>query len=155
MPPTFLYLMALIVWVGFAVAVWAVASVLAVLPRSRRTGLRLASAMACTFPAVIAYQLLAAPIVAALLLGMRLFWKTLEPGPATTTSNPAVILVSVSAAACAFFIALGLSIAGFWEGWRVGWLLVPGGHFWSAVHDGPLFRTARFLRRHVFRSRVA
>jgi hypothetical protein len=66
MPPTFLYLMAFIAWVGLAVLVWAVAVVLAVLPRSRRTGFRLALAMAFTFPAVIGYQLLAAPIVAGL-----------------------------------------------------------------------------------------
>ena len=155
MPPTLLYLMALIVWVGLAVVVWAIAGVLAVLPRSRRTGLRLALAMAFTFPAVIVYQVLAAPIIAALLLGMNLFWKALEPGPATETSNPAVILVSISAAVAAFAVALGLSVVGFWEGWRLGWLMVPGGRFWSLVQDGPLFRSVRYLHLRVFRSRAA
>jgi hypothetical protein len=86
---------------------------------------------------------------------MNLFWKTLEPGPATETSNPAVILVSLSAGVAAFAVALGSSVVGFWEGWRLGWLLVPDGRVWSVVHDGPLFRSARYLRRHVFRTRAA
>ena len=152
MPPTFLYVLALMAWVGCAVVVWAVAAVIVLFPRRRQTGVRLGLAMAFTFPAVIAYQLLATPIVAAFLLGMRIFWKVLEPGSATTTLNPAVILVSISAAGAAFLVAFGSSIVGFWEGWRLGWLLVPGGRFRSVLRDGPLFRSARQLRRYVFRS---
>src|SRR5262252_2217718 len=155
MPPTFLYLIALIVWVSLAAVVWAIAGVLAVLPRSRRTALRLALAMAFTFPAVIAYQLLAAPVIAALLLGMNLFWKALEPGPATETSNPAVILVTISTAVIAYLVALGMSMVGFWEGWRVGWLLGSGGRLWSIVQDGPLFCSVRYLQRRIFHPRTA
>src|SRR5262245_55026817 len=155
MPPAFFFWMGLVAWVGLAIVVCAIAGVFTLRSRSRRTGLRLALAMAFTFPAIIAYQLLAAPVIAALLLGMYLFWNTLEPGHATETANPAVILVTIAVASAAFAVAMGMSIVGFWEGWRLGWLSVPGGRLWNVVQDGPLFRSMRYLRRRVSRSRAA
>ena len=131
MPPTFVYVMCFAAWVGGAAAVWVVAGVLAFFPSRRRTGLRLASAMAGTFPGVITYQVLAAPVVAALLVAMRLSWKTLEPGSGTTTSNPVVITVSIIGALLAFAVVLGMSLAGFWEGWRLGWALAGGKDSWG------------------------
>src|SRR5258706_3842679 len=112
MPPTFVYLMALLLWLVVAAAVWVVAAVLVVFPTKRRTGLRLACAMAFTFPGGVTYQVLAAPAVAALLLTLRLIWKTLEPGPETTTSNPVVIAVTIVTLVLAVEFVLVLSIAG-------------------------------------------
>ena len=152
MPPTFLYLVALILWVGFGVAVWVVAAILMIFPGMRRTGRRLACAMAVTFPGVIVYQALAAPVVAALLLTMWLFWKTLEPGPGTTTSNPAVIAISLLTLVLAFIIVLAMSLAGFWEGWRVGWAMGAGQGFMSTARTGPLFRVVRHVRSRLFAS---
>jgi hypothetical protein len=152
LPPTFVYLLFFIGWVGAAAAVWVVAGVLAVFPSRRRTGLRLASAMAGTFPGVITYQLLAAPVVAALLLAMKFFWKTLEPGSGTTTSNPAVITVSIIGALLAFAVVLGMSLAGFREGWRLGWALAGGEDFMVTARNGLLFRIAHRIRGRVKRS---
>lgn len=151
MPPTFIYLMFFVIWVGVAVAAWIVAATLALLPGKRHIGLRLASAVTGTFPGVITYQVLAAPIVAMLLLAMRLFWKILEPGPGTTTSNPAVIVVSIVSAALAFAVVLAMSLVGFWEGWRFGWALAAGESFMSIIRRGLLFRIAHYIRWRVLR----
>ena len=149
MPPTFVYLMAFTVWVGVAAATWLVAGVLAVFPSKRQTGLRLACAMAFTFPGIIIYQVLAAPAVAALLGTMMLLWKTLEPGPATTTSNPAVIAASIITVVLAFSVVLATSLAGVWEGWRLGWAFAAGESFKSTVRSGILFRIAHRVRSGV------
>jgi hypothetical protein len=57
---------------------------------------------------------------------MRFFWKTIEPGAATTTQRPAAILVSIIAMLLAFAVIATISMAGFWEGWRAGWFLARG-----------------------------
>jgi hypothetical protein len=139
--------MALVLWVTLAVAVWLVSGVLLLFPRKRNTGLRLASAMAGTFPAVFACQIIAAPIILALLLTLNFVCKIIEPGTATTTENPAVIFVSIVTVLLSFAIAAGMSFTGFWEGWRTGWLMAGGEGLISALKRGPTARVVRLLIR--------
>ncbi len=151
MPPTFVYLIFLVAWAGVAVATWIVAAAFAVFPEKRRIGFRLASAMAGTIPGVIVYQVLATPIVAAVLLAMRLLSNTLEPGSSTTTSNPTVIILSIIAVGLAFVVVLAMSITGFWEGWRLGWTLAAGENFVRVIRGALLVRIANRVRGTVFR----
>jgi hypothetical protein len=152
MPPTFLYLMALAFWVALAVVVWIVSIILMLLPGKRRKGFCIASAMAGTFPGVFTYQIIAAPIVIALLLTMQSFWKKIEPGTATTTENPAVIIMAMVTALISFVIVAGMSLTGFWEGWRAGWLLARGDGFRSALQSGPAARLIRLLGKCISRT---
>ena len=147
MPPTFVYIMAFLLWLALAAAVWVAAGAIALFPTMRRTGASLALAMAGTFPAVIAYQVLAAPFVLAILLGVRLIWKTLEPGRGTSTENPVVIVVSLTGALLALGVAAGMSVAGFVEGWRAGWRVARGEDVMSALRTGPFSRGLRAVRR--------
>jgi hypothetical protein len=147
MPSTFLYLMALVLWVTLAVAVWLVSGVLLLLPRKRNSGLRLASAMAGTFPAVIAYQIIAAPIILTLLLTSNFVCKIIEPRTESTTENPAVIFISIVALLLSFAIAAGMSLTGFCEGWRTGWLMASGEGLISALKYGPTARVVCLLIR--------
>ena len=149
MPPTFLYLLFLGLWVLMAVAVWIVAAVLFLLPRQRQTGRQLAAAMAGTFPGVLIYQLLATPIVVAVLGAAWFLWRTLEPGSATVTSNPLVIMAWIVSAGLAFVVVVTMSLTGFWEGWRVGWAFGAGKDVRSVVRSGPLFRLAAYVRNRV------
>ena len=58
MPPTFLYLLALIVYVAVACAVWMVAIVLAFSRRRRALAKKIAAGMAGSFPGVFIFQLI-------------------------------------------------------------------------------------------------
>ena len=83
MPPTFVYMMALLVWVPIACLVWLVAAIMALRKASRQTARSLALATAGTFPGVFVFQIVAAPLVAAIGVANWLVWKTLEPGSST------------------------------------------------------------------------
>lgn len=135
--------MALMVWVPIALLVWGIAGMMALLGKKRGTARSLALAMAGTFPGVIVYQCVAAPIVAAILLGIHFVWKTMEPGDSTMTHNPLVIAVSLLGALSAFGITLGLSVVGFYEGWRLGWNFRRGKSFRELLAEGP---TAQFVQ---------
>jgi hypothetical protein len=100
--------------------------------------------MAGTFPFVFAYQLIGAPFVAALLLAAFAIWKILEPGASTTTQNPLVIAVGISAAFLSFGTMLTMSLAGFYEGWRTGWAYAKGRRFQEVLYEGP---TVKLLGR--------
>jgi len=101
--------------------VWLLAGLLALVRTTRRTGLSLALAMAGTFPGVFLFQIAAAPVVIALLLGTHVFSKALDPGPSTNTENLTVIIVSTIVLIVAFAIMFLASLAGFFEGWFIGW----------------------------------
>ena len=94
MPPTFGYMVLFMIWASFAVLVWAVAALLLIPRRTRRAGRCLFLAMAGAFPGVIIFQIVAAPIVVALLAIAGLFWR-IGAGATPTTSG-----VVVSAARC-------------------------------------------------------
>jgi hypothetical protein len=93
--------------------------------------------MAATFPFVFAYQVAAAPLVAGLLFVAWAFWKILEPGASATTQNPFVIIVSILAALSSICAMLGLSLAGFYEGWRTGWACGKGLKLRDVLSEAP------------------
>jgi hypothetical protein len=136
------------IWVPLALLVWCAAGVMLFAPRTRPTARSLALAMAGTFPGVFLFQLLAAPVVITILLGMHVFWKTLEPGLSTKTENPLVIVGSIIGMYLVLGIMAGMSLAGFCEGWRIGWAWAKGRRFRDVVEEGLLARLAkRFMQR--------
>jgi hypothetical protein len=152
-PPTFLYLMAFMIWVPLAVLVWLVAGLMLFAPRTRPVGRSLALAMAGTFPGVFLFQLLAAPVVIVILLAMHVLWKAGEPGASAATDHPVVIAGSIVGAFLAFGIVLGASVAGFCEGWRVGWTCGKGRGLRDAVEDGLFARVVRrFMQAETHRA---
>ena len=146
MPPTFLYLFAVVTWAVFACVVWTVAAVMLITPRTRRFAKPLCWAIAGTLPFVLAYQFLAAPIVAVVLLSGWAFCKLLEPGSASLTTNPVVIVASISVAFIAFATTLMMSLAGFYDGWKTGWKCGQGENLRDALSKAPAYNQ---LRRYV------
>ena len=124
------------IWVPLAILVWVIAGGMLLTPRRRPLARSLALAMAGTFPGVFLFQFIAAPVVILILLGTRLLWKTLEPGASTTTENPFVIAVSIASIFLVLAIMLGMSIAGFCEGWRIGWMWGKGSRLPDVIRDG-------------------
>src|ERR1700733_6630966 len=104
MPPTFAYVLAVGIWVFFACVVWLLAGMMILAARTRPFSRPLCLAMAGTFPFVFAYQVIAAPFVAGILLAVWAFWKILEPGTSTTTESPLIIGVSIGGALLAFAV---------------------------------------------------
>jgi hypothetical protein len=146
-PPTFPYILALMFWGLIALVVWCVAGALALSAQRRSTAKRMALAMAGTFPGVLGYQLLVAPVIAVLLLVAYLVWKAVEPGLSSHTENPVVIVAWISVALVAFALAAGVSVVGFLDGWRTGWAVGAGTSSRAALAQSYLFRAARSLRR--------
>jgi hypothetical protein len=147
MPPTFAYALAFMIWVLFACLVWLAAGLLYFVKETSSLSRPLCFAMAATFPFVIAYQILAAPFVATILLVAWGVWKFLEPGTSTTTENPFVIGVSIGAAFLSFGLMLATSLAGFYEGWRVGWAWARGRRLREAMWERPTVRLLHRLRQ--------
>ena len=120
MPPTFVYILALMGYFAVACAVWVVAVVLAIPSRTRGLAKRLAAGMAGSFPGVFLFQILAAPFVASvLLLGGGIFWL-FHPGDIGST----VFMVTV--AVLSFGIVAAASLLGFYVGWRIAWEVASG-----------------------------
>jgi hypothetical protein len=151
MPPIFAYLLLLTIWVFFACLVWLTAGLMYLTTRTRIFSRPLCFAMAGTFPFVFIYQIIAAPFVAALLLAAFGICNILEPGSSTTTHNPLVIVVSITAALLSFGTMLTMSIAGFYEGWRTGWACADGRRFQGVLYEG---YTVRLLRQFLQRARL-
>lgn len=151
MPPTFVYLVAFAIWVFFACLVWLTAGLLYLVTETSSLSWPLCCAMAATFPFVIVYQILAAPVIGGVLVIAWGVWKILEPGASTETANPLVIGVSIAAACLAFGLMLAMSLAGFYEGWRVGWAWAKGRRFREVMWERP---TIRLLRRLLQRGRT-
>jgi hypothetical protein len=143
MPPTFLYLLAVVTWAAFACVVWIVAAVMLITPRTKRFAKPLCWAMAGTFPFVLAYQFLAVPIVAVVLLSGWTFWKLLEPGSPSLTTNPVVIVASISVAFIAVATILTMSLAGFYDGWKTGWKCGQGENLRDALSKAPAYNQLR------------
>jgi hypothetical protein len=137
------------IWVPLALLVWCAAAIMLLARRTRPMARSLAVAMAATFPGVLFLQLLAAPVVVTILVTMRVFWKTLEPGPSTTTENPFVIAASIAGALLVLGVMAGMSAVGFCEGWRIGWEWAKGRPFRDVIKEGLL---ARLAKRFVWRS---
>ena len=150
MPPTFIYFMALSVWIPLACLVWFAAGVMALNRGTRRKALALALAMATTFPTVFLFQAATAPPIVALVLGAAWLSGILDPASTVThvITNGLVIAMVSGTVLLAFIIMLTMSIAGFAEGWLLGWRCGHGGRFRDAIKRGP---TAGVLRRLGFK----
>jgi hypothetical protein len=146
LPPTFIYFVALLVWIPLACLVWFVAGVMALNRGARRKGLALALAMAATFPSVFLFQAAAIPLVAAMVVGVSWLSSILDPASTVTltTTNGLVIAMNIGTALLAFSTMLTASIIGFYEGWLLGWGCARGEPFRDAIKRGP---TARLLQR--------
>ena len=123
MPPTFLYLLALIVYVAVACAVWLVALILAFSRHRRVLAKKIAAGMAGSFPGVFLFQLISAPLVALILLtvaGVSHFGQ--PPDSIIDLLAPFILLFVL------FIIAIPTvaSLLGFYAGWRVAWELASG-----------------------------
>lgn len=145
MPPTFIYYLCFILWLFCAVVVWIVAGVMFFIRSTRAMSRSLCLAMAATFPFVFAYQIVAAPFVAGLLFLAWAFWKILEPGASATTQNPFVSLVSIGIALTSLCTMLGMSVAGFYEGWRTGWACGKGLRLWDVLSEAPTLKPLFWL----------
>jgi hypothetical protein len=142
--PIFAYVMIFGLWLFCACLVWLAAALMSPWRRARPTARSLGLAMAGTFPAVLLYQMLAAPIVLAILFTVWLFWKVVEPGPSTVATSGVVIVVSFVGAISAFTVVLAMSLVGFYEGWRIGWACGKGQRLREVIDTGA---PARVLRR--------
>jgi ABC-type phosphate transport system permease subunit len=123
---------------------------MALIPASRRKGLALALAMAATFPSVFLFQAAAAPLLAAMVIGMAWLSGILDPASTVThvTTNGLVAAMIFGTALLVFVAMLTVSILGFFEGWLLGWRCAHGERFRDVIKRGP---TARLLRRLGFR----
>jgi hypothetical protein len=147
MPPTFLYLIFFGIWATCACVVCCTCALLLFIPRTRALSGPLFWAMTGTFPFVIAYQILAAPVAAGVLLMGRALWRLLDPGTSSMTENPVVIVVSISTAFIAFATVLTLSVAGLYDGWMAGLAYGRGMNLRDAVSSAPAYNQIKgFLR---------
>ncbi len=148
MPPTFLYLLALGLWLCTAVFVFGAAVILLILPFTRRWAGPLASAMVGTFPGVFLAQVVTLPFAASILLVGLLVVHFIEPGGSQTTANPVAIGLSLAVALAELLLIGVMSLLGFFEGWRTGWLLAEGHRFRQIVANGPTSSLIGFITKH-------
>jgi hypothetical protein len=107
LPPTFIYFVALPVWMTLACLVWLLAGVMALNRGTRRKGWSLALAMAATFPSVFLFQAVAAPLIAAMIVGLAWVSAILDPASTThATSNGLVVAMAIGTALLAFVTML-------------------------------------------------
>ena len=134
MPPTALYIFALVVWILLSCVVWCAAALMAIAPRTRSSAWPVSLAMASTFPFVLAYQIMASPAVIAMMLGAAALNRFLEPG-VSTTENPIIIGGTILAVLGSVIVVLVSSVVGFFDGWRAGWRLASGRSIKATLSD--------------------
>ena len=144
MPPTFLYLLALLLYFVAACVVWFVAAALAIRPRTRTLAKKIAAGMAGSFPGVFIFQLLVAPLIALVLLAVACIPHSFQPPDILiAVLAPVIVLSIISIPAIA-------SLLGFYAGWRVAWELAAGRSARGFLAtDRILGPVVRFLRRWV------
>ena len=147
MPPTFLYLLALCAWLCLAFLVWLISVCLLVLPMTRRFAGPLAAAMACTFPAVVVFQLAALPLAAVIMGAALLAMRVVDPTSSPETSNPTVIGIGFILILAEFAVFGGMSLLGFLEGWRTGWLVAKGQRLRDVISRGLTARLLNIFKR--------
>jgi hypothetical protein len=130
-------MLAFSVWIPAACIVWLAAFLMLFSARTRHLAGPLALAMAATFPGVLLFQIVTIPAVIVTEGGAYLFWRLLEPTMPDTTHNPAVFADFVLTGLLTFGLMLAMSIAGFLEGWRVGWWCAQGRTVGETVKRGP------------------
>jgi len=140
MPPTFAYIMALMLYIAAACVVWIVAIGLAFSPRTRTLAKKIAAGMAGSFPGVFLFQLISAPLFALMLLAVFAMSHFFRP--------PDVIIIFLAL----FIIAIPAvaSLLGFYTGWRVAWELAAGRSAREFLRtDRILAPVVSFLRRRL------
>ncbi len=149
LPPTAVYILAFIPWMGLACLIWLCAAFLFAVPHMRPLARSLSLAMVATFPGVWLFQMVAAPFALGFLLLAHLVWWLVDPGLSQTTENPVVIITSVAAALVSLALVAAMSVMGFYEGWRAGWLRAKGLGWRETVQQGPSARFVHFLRQRM------
>jgi hypothetical protein len=140
MPPTFAYILALMVYIGAACVVWGVAIVLAFPQRTRALAKKIAAGMAGSFPGVFLFQLISVPLLAVILLTIAGISHFFRP-PDAVIIVLALVIISIPTAA---------SLLGFYTGWRVAWELAAGRSAREFLQtDRVLGPVVRFLRRRL------
>ncbi|MEP7354369.1 MAG: hypothetical protein ABI824_14175 [Acidobacteriota bacterium] len=140
----FAYIVIVILWVFLACLVWLAAGLMLLFKRTNSFARPLSWAVAGTFPFVFGYQAVSAPFIAVLLIAALALGPILEPHATEITENPLVIFSAIAAT----FLLLMISLAGFYEGWRVGWICARGQSLREALRSGPTVRlVARVLPR--------
>ena len=119
MPPTFAYAMALTAYIALACVVWGLSILLAGPRATRPVALRVAAAMAGSFPGVFLFQALSAPIVALILLSSGFVMSATARGGWIDA-----VLIGLGVIALGVFAVA--SLAGFYAGWRAGWEIAAG-----------------------------
>ncbi len=144
MPPTFIYLLVLMAYIGVALVVWCAAAVLAVSRQARPLARRIAAGMAGSFPGVFAFQILAAPAVGLLLVFIHCTFGTRE-----LTNTWEIVLVLAMLAICLSVVTI-MSCLGFYVSWRMAWELAAGRSVRTLlVEDRLLGPIVRLLRRRI------
>jgi hypothetical protein len=144
MPPTFLYILALMIYFVVACAVWTVAIILAFSHRRRALAKKIAAGMAGSFPGVFLFQLISAPLVALILLTII--------GISHLGQPPDIIIAILAPLVVLFIIGIPAvaSLLGFYTGWRVAWELAAGRSAREFLRtDRILAPVVRFLRRRL------
>jgi hypothetical protein len=103
--------------------------------------------MAATFPGVWIFQIVAAPFALGILLVAGTVWRMLEPSLPQTTENPFVIGTFIAAVLLDFVLILGMSLAGFYEGWRIGWLCAKGQAWRQVIGEGPTAKLIHSVKK--------
>jgi hypothetical protein len=147
LPPYVPYIMAFILWLSLACLVWLVAVLLSAARRTRPLAWPLSVAMAATFPGVWLFQIVAAPFAVTVLLLAGAVWWTLEPNLPETTESPFVIGAFIAAVLVDFVLVLGMSIVGFYEGWRTGWFCAKGRPWREVIGEGPTARLIHSMKK--------
>jgi hypothetical protein len=121
---SFILGMPLIGHVAAALAVWLTAAGLSLFPRRRLLAKSLALAMAGTFPGVLVFQILAAPICALALIAYRVSPRS--------SAFDAVWMAGVWGS------ILLATLLGFRVGWRIGWRFGQGVQLRIALGTDPV-----------------
>jgi hypothetical protein len=144
MPPTFLYILALMLYIAVACVVWIVAIGLAFSQRRRALAKKIAAGMAGSFPGVFLFQLISAPLVALILLTVA--------GISHFGQPPDIIIAILAPLIVLFIICIPAvaSLLGFYTGWRVAWELAAGRSAREFLQtDRVLGPLVRFLRKRL------
>lgn len=142
MPPYFVYVLALTLYLMVACGVWFGAVVLAFPRRTRAFARKMAAGMAGSFPGVFLFQMISAPLVALFLLVFAVIFAVFRPaGDGETACFIGLFFAMVGWVAAA-------SLLGFYTGWRIAWELAAGRSVRAFLTtDQVLGPFVRFLRR--------
>ena len=148
MPPTFAYIMALMAYVVLATLVWILSGLLALIPRTRLAGTKIALAMLFSFPGVLAWQIAGFPILFVIALGLGLLLQLHIQNDVVDTIG--ILLVVIILLGGSFAI----SVAGFADGWRVGWSFAKCKDLQSAIKLSLFYRGFNRLINAVKKSKA-